>query len=237
MTFIVLNTRDALDPSNPSNAVFNTRNLFRDFRYSRIDLVNITFQNLVYPINSNYNTLVFEEDGSGTDIVSTLTPGNYTASQLATEIKTQLDADGSNVYTVTYDANTFKYTISTDGTSLRITSDSTCLHIIGIADTGMGSFAASKVGDYPIRLDGTQYIDLISNLNSNNISSNDHPIFRRIPMSAEVGALFSYENAIDLSQPFNSETFTSIEIRLRDDRENLYDLPANCNVNYTFRLS
>ncbi len=47
------------------------------------------------------------------DLVATLTPGTYSASAIATEIKTQLDIAGASTYAVTY-AN-YKFTIASNG--------------------------------------------------------------------------------------------------------------------------
>lgn len=67
-----------------------------------------------YVIDSSNNKIDFKETGGGGEITSTLTSGTYTADELATEIKTQMDADTLNArtYTVTYNSSTGKFTIT-----------------------------------------------------------------------------------------------------------------------------
>ena len=64
-------------------------------------------------VDSSNNKIDFEEVLS-TEITATLTSGSYTPADLATEIKTRLDAAGTATYTVTYDALTRKFTILSD---------------------------------------------------------------------------------------------------------------------------
>jgi len=73
---------------------------------------------IVYPagfqefeIIAGYNDAIDFNEG-GAEFNATLTAGTYTADDLCTEIKTQLEAEGTaDVYTVTYNKITGKYTI------------------------------------------------------------------------------------------------------------------------------
>jgi hypothetical protein len=89
---------------------------------------------LVY--KAGYDEFIIEEDvndiidfvedgnpGAGT-FACQLDAGTYTAATLATEIKTQMDAAGANVYTVTYNPRTGKFEIETDSTSIQLLWDS-----------------------------------------------------------------------------------------------------------------
>lgn len=64
-------------------------------------------------INDRNNKLDFIEIGT-TELTATLTKGSYTPSELATEVKTQLDVAGANTYTVTYNSITKKFRITSD---------------------------------------------------------------------------------------------------------------------------
>ena len=235
-SYLILNTKDSYT-NEPSNAGFNLSNFSESNFYSKISLKNVIIPNTVYPVNSNYNTVVFEEDGSATDIPCTLTPGTYTASEMATELKTRMDAAGSNTYTVTYDANTFKLTIATSGTSLRFTSDTTAHRILGL-DTSVSTFASSVTSAYPIRLDGTQFVDIITSIPSSNILSDSRPVFARIPVTGGFGEIVFYEHPDSQDWlPFRPDNIISLDIRLVDDQGNAFVLPSNSEVQYTFRLS
>lgn len=234
-TFLILNTNDSYT-TEPSNAGFNITNFNEANFYSKISLKSIILPNLVYPINSNYNTIVFEEDGKAADFTATLTAGAYTATELATEIKTQMDSAGANTYTVTYDSNTFKYTISTSGTSLRFTSDTTADKIMGL-DTSVTTFASSVTSSYPIRLDGSQFIDVICSIPSSNITSDNKPVYKRIPLTSSFGEILFYESTYDDYLPLRADNLISLDIRLLDDNGNAFELPTNSEVQYIFRLS
>lgn len=64
-------------------------------------------------IDETNNKLDFEETAS-TELTATLTAGSYTPSELATHIKTQLEAVGASTYTVTYSTRTRKFTLASD---------------------------------------------------------------------------------------------------------------------------
>jgi hypothetical protein len=70
-------------------------------------------------INSSNNRIDFQES-AGSELNATLAVGGYTPSNLATEIKTQLDAAGGETYTVTFDSITRKFTISHGGSFLQL---------------------------------------------------------------------------------------------------------------------
>ena len=55
----------------------------------------------------------FEETAS-TELTATLTHGAYSPSDYATHVKTQLDSAGGSTYTISYDADTRKFTLASD---------------------------------------------------------------------------------------------------------------------------
>ena len=233
---LYLDTKDSITPNTPADTSFALKALLRDDAFKTIGLKSVTFANVLFAVNSNTNTLVFQEDGAGTDFTATLTVGNYSATTLATEIKTQMDSAGANTYTVTYDASTFKYTIATSGTSIRLLDTSTCLEVIGF--TAQDAFVAtSTTSDLVARLDGPQYVSIISNLNSMNISSNSYSnIMERVPISTAIGDLITYEPSEVTYQAFHTGTLDNLALRLYDDRDVCVCLPANCPIQYIFSL-
>ena len=69
-----------------------------------------------YSINSTNNTFGLTVTGHSL-VTVTLTPGNYTSTTLATELKTKMDAvaPGGHSFTVTYSSSTQKFTITISG--------------------------------------------------------------------------------------------------------------------------
>lgn len=233
--FLLLDTKDSLS-GTPHDAVFNLSSFVKDAGFHFIRLKSITFLNGRYNIHSGNNVLVFQEDGVATDLNATLTPSNYSADELALELKAKMDAVGANTYTITYDDNTLKYTISTSGTSVKITSGSTCLKEIGF--TAQTTFqAGSTISDLIVRLDGTQYVSIISGLPSANLVSNQYTnILARVPLTQPVGSLVHYEVAESTPLKFSAGTLSSLNMRLVDDKDQSYVLPNNCQIQYVLQL-
>lgn len=100
--------------ASSSGASFPVNNITHYFR-SKIWRSSGTFV-----IGSTNNKLDFAEAVAGPELTATITSGTYTASSLATEIKTQLEAVGANTYTVTHSGSTGKWTIATAGTALEL---------------------------------------------------------------------------------------------------------------------
>lgn len=67
-----------------------------------------------FVIDSTNNALDFAEPSGGVELNATISSGTYTPSELATEIKTQLDATGGGTYSVSYSDSTGKWTITYD---------------------------------------------------------------------------------------------------------------------------
>lgn len=73
-----------------------------------------------FVITSSNRKINFKESGGGSELTATLTTGSYTATELAAEIKTALEAAGAETYTVSYSTSTGKWTIATGGSYLSL---------------------------------------------------------------------------------------------------------------------
>ena len=78
---------------------------------------NVQIPHTYYNITTANNHLRLEDAVSATTYIVTLTPGNYSASSLATALQTAINAaattaSGSPNFTVTYSATTHKYTLA-----------------------------------------------------------------------------------------------------------------------------
>jgi hypothetical protein len=65
-------------------------------------------------VDSDRNRIPFR-DVAGTPLSAVLTDGVYTPSEFATEAKTQMELVGAQIYTITFNAITRKFTIASDG--------------------------------------------------------------------------------------------------------------------------
>ena len=97
---------------------FNSNNFRWNFRRPlkdvvAIELVSGSIPADLYNVTPAWNNFLFAE-GTGAKVKVTLTPGQYTATEIATELQTRLNAipGKTNTYTVTYSATTKRLTIT-----------------------------------------------------------------------------------------------------------------------------
>ena len=212
-------------------------------------LENTLLPNSFYQIDSNFNVFqVLEDDGAAGDdtITITIDEGNYTITELLTEIETQLDANtmNANDYTLTYDDITNKMTISFTGTSADITIDSiangSTLNSLlgwGKADTDnitggdnqqVVLVGAGNAVEAPncVDLNSKPFIIVKTDISSNNYY-NDQSISNvavRIPISVDrnVREIFSNDNG-HKTLLNNKGPLSTITFRFEDPFGNLLD--------------
>ena len=106
-----------------------------------IRLLQSVLPNSIYQIDTGYNSFPFTDDTPETNTI-TLTSGNYTGSQLASEITDQLNTTmTASDYFVTYNDQTNKFTTTNIGGSTwsyDATTNKEIREILGISSTGSG---------------------------------------------------------------------------------------------------
>jgi hypothetical protein len=205
---------------------FNLYNLFNgnvDNFIVSVDEFCIT--NTYYPINDNYNKIVFNEGAA--DLTATLTNGGYSGSEIAFELQTQLNAVGGDTYSVTYSNITKKITISSSGT-FKILSSGSANDKLGFQS--YSTLVASYTGDNPVNLLNSLYVDVISSMgNYNSSSSSRNNILCRIHLNQPFGSIVSFNNFTNDYLISNDESIDNIEFRLIDDNNNPYIMAPNSN--------
>jgi flagellar hook-associated protein 1 FlgK len=128
--FNPLSVVTGLSDDNTGGATINTGTIYDntvlthddyEIRFTAADrytVYNVTDNSAVtagYVINASNNTLYFDE-GVG-ELTATLSTGNYSATEMATEIQRALNAapGAGSAYTVTYDTTAEEFTITSDG--------------------------------------------------------------------------------------------------------------------------
>lgn len=139
-----------------------------------IRLENIRIPVSFYAIASDNNTFTFDESTGNSDVTITVSPGNYTIDELITEVETQMDAGGTNAYTITYDEITQKITIASDGAGGNFSFDtvftSTLLAILGYEGTETITGASNVTGTNVAYTNTRRYFKLLlDSINSNNV--------------------------------------------------------------------
>jgi hypothetical protein len=237
-SYLFVSSKDKISGTPADFTVFiNPNNHIRDHQVS-LSLKRFILLNLQYGVNTTNNTLVFEENGSGTDLTTTITPGVYDSTTFATVLKTALDLVGANTYTVTYNDTTKKYTIAADGINTFKLVSGSINQVIGWPSTGMSAFVNSETGSYPINLAGTDYIDVYSNLGNQNLKSGNNLrgyLLARIPVEVGYGSMIVANTEHDATfNIINPQSLQELRIQLYDDKNELMDLPDNCTVSMKF---
>ncbi len=243
-SLILLSSRDATKPSTTNDDLswaipVPRANIMNGFQ---LDLLSCEFVNAVYPINRFYNSLSVLEDTGAATLTVTLTSSSYTGSSLATHIASILTTasaatGNSNTYTGSYDSATKKITISSDDAfAWRAVSANDAYEQIGVT-TLTAAVAASVVGDVPINLSGSAYIDVYSNFSNNNWSSSaSAKVFARLPLAGDFGDFialtFVEQEPIYVASP----DLSRLQITLRDDRGNPWELPSTFHISFVFNL-
>jgi hypothetical protein len=157
--FRILDYNYAFDPSVGISATsedsnFPASNLSKRFR-SKVWRSSGTFV-----ITSSNNKLNFKESGGGSELTATLTNGTYSPAELASEIKSGMEAAGAATYTVSHSTATGKWTLSTAGaylSLLRSTGTDVANSVwsaIGFAtlsdSTGSLSYTGSKIAIHTV---------------------------------------------------------------------------------------
>ncbi len=240
---IFLDTRHSLDPSTPADSQFELNFVqANDVTNYLLTIESVSFPNAVYPINRHSDSIYFKEDG-GVTIPCVLTHNNYTGAEFASELQTQLIACSAalgltRTYTVTYDSQAKKLTIVSDvgpNTIQFVAGDNDVYDEMGFIVPSVD--ATSQIGTNPVRLDGTQYVDVVSSIGTLNYSSNGRTnILARVPVLSGFGSVVYYENDNDDLLDLVQYDIANVEISLRDDKNNIWDLPSNSNISYVLKL-
>jgi hypothetical protein len=117
---VAVNSRDRNLTANyfSNNFRWEFRRPLKDIK--SIELVNGSIPADLYNVTPEWNKFTFAEDGASLSIVA-LTPGQYTAAQLATQLATQLNAVPGklNTYAVAYSSITKVMTITGTGSPTK----------------------------------------------------------------------------------------------------------------------
>lgn len=243
---VIVDSGDRLNYPTSSSADFSitVAGLYsKGYRNVQLDYVKIP--NTIYTINSNNNVLSWTSSATGA-IQTTFTTGFYSASELATEVQTQLQADkysGDGNFTVTYNSATGKYTVQNASTIFSLdfqesasTSDELLGFPIGYASaTG----ATGYISSYVAELNPVRTISIETNLplansqfNSNGQNLN---ILTTLPVNVNSGSYLT--QIYDPLKVFKMEGDipNTLHFRLFDQEARIIDLNgANWNMGLSF---
>ena len=201
-------------------------------------LENILIPKSFYDIDSTNNTFIIQESSANTAVIP---EGNYTITELLTELETQLDTNTNdgNDFTLSYDDITNKVTISfvAGGTATidSIANGSTLNDLLGFGKSSFGlddnqivlADGVDSEATYAVDLDTKSYVQVETNITSANYY--DPGIQKHIgaivPINVDRNEKQYQENTeAHLTQLNNKGPITSVNFKLKDENDNIIDL-------------
>ena len=231
---VVINSNTRLNPGSSTSSNF-TYSLNRNItRVTDIVIKSVQIPFTYYTVNSLNNVLKFNSNA----ISITITPGNYTTSSLAVELKTLIDtAFGDATTVITFSSTTFKLNI-TRGVAFNVDAaatvpTSTFAKLIGF--TVSSATSTSVTGDSVINLSGPNYLVLESQFltkatqhktaYASNIYANSLMI---IPIFVGFGDFISVGEQpsipVRLNYKFNVLSTDILDFKIKDDLGNVINL-------------
>jgi hypothetical protein len=221
-----------------------------------IAMKNAIISNYVYTISAGVNDLlklrVFKVSTSSTvEYAVVFTEGYYNASSLTTTLQNlftnvtgiavEVDYDLANLKFVLQIPNDYIITFINTGTSSEQYRIVRCCEILGF--TGWLEKPlneGSSVAPQMVKLNGTSYVDVCVNLNTNSFNSQGsvHNVIQRIPMSVPFGECLMYENiSNDQGQYIQGYAMQNLRIYLIDQWGEYFKVPDEGEVVFHFKLT
>ena len=246
-TLLFLNSSDSIG-SDSSKAIFLLNNVSNvNSRFSNVVLNDVIIPNTRPTIHARNKYLYFYEgDAPATLLTATLTEGFYSITELISHIQTTMNAlvGSYGTYVISYNSITKKITITTGDIlkTFRFISgisavglDNDCLYEIGFLE--MSGFQSSKVSDTLVDVSGAKYIDIRTNLPSNNQTSGFVPPLARIAMDKPLGNIVYYSSPSEDPIQVSSFDLNQLEISLYTDRNKPFETDVNHNWSMTLKIT
>tara|TARA_R110000803_G_scaffold205151_6_gene271645 strand:- start:2024 stop:2824 length:801 start_codon:yes stop_codon:yes gene_type:complete len=255
-THVILDIKSDLRTSgtNDNPAFHFYKNI--DFKLSNVKEYYMKIHNIqlpvsFYQINSNYNTLMIKERNAGDTIINIITitipEGNYTITELTSEIETLLNTNTvqGNTYSVSQDDKTGKINISYTGGSANIdllsyNGGSTINPIIGGGEynslvTTVDIIPAGKDLNNHYNLNFISYVSLETNIVSHNhLDVNSiRNVGSRIPITETRGDVVNVTNNDGYLVRIKQNSISEIQFKLIDPYKNQIELngtPFSCQL-------
>lgn len=203
------------------------------YSYYNINTTN-NILNIVL-LNSNNNSMPLN-----TTINITLSPGNYNALNLLTELEKQLPT-----FKITYNPITNKYIFMHNDYDFiflgpsETAINSTCLSIIGFSNKDHTSMNKILTSDSQVNLIPVQCICIQSSLNCGNYlgqNVNNHNILVSMPVLVQPFGVINYRNKTGYKINLNTCNLSYITLKLIDQKGNILQLDNNLHYSITIQL-
>jgi hypothetical protein len=192
-----------------------------------VSVEEICFTNNVTPINNLTNKLQFNE-GSGS-LSLTLTNGDYNGADISSELQTQLNAAGSDTYTVSYSSITKKITIASSGTFVIESCTNNCYRQLGFSpfSVAVSSYTSSNL----VFLLNSLYVDVHTSIrNYNYNTSRKSDTIMRVHLDKNFGDVVKYSSFESDKFIINDSSLYNFNVRLFNDEGNPFEIGDRLSV-------
>lgn len=213
---------------NRQNPNFMLNNIFTNIREYAI--TSFSGVNTFYVIDSFKNMFRIDEGSGNLDI--TIPTGNYTYTTFLIELQLQLNAVGSDTYTLTHDNLLNKYIISSTGTFKIVPIANDCYYESGFTDsTANDIIESSKTANETWQLAGIKTI-LISSSNFGQCRINTSS---SINVIAEIPVVQTYLGVIHYSHNLNFiktqiPELSSVDFLILDSRYRKFEVNSDWSI-------
>lgn len=221
--FVDSSHRDLTSTSNEDMTITLDESLSR---VKKVNVQSIEIPYSYYVLNVNNNVIDFNDNAAAFQQV-TIDPGNYTGTQFANEVQTQLNAVYAG-FTVSYNLSTYKLDFS-NATNFELLVSGTASEILGLtADSGVvTSFTCQGICD----LSGPNFLIIRSDTLTrpmrrkpleNKAQSN---VFAKVPVVTGPGSVINVRTIVPVAYDFAvRQTISTIDFKLEDPNGNVLDL-------------
>lgn len=179
-----------------------------------------------YVVNSTNNTISYTADGLAQTIV--LPQGNWDAKSLAQFINT-----AQTNFSLSYDATSFKFTVSPNAKTIRFANGNTLLSISPQVAGTTSPFIGNVVD-----LAGTRSVFVRTNLTTrclDSLSKGRSNLLAKIPVLVESGQVLHYSNPGQFKTAITETDINVIEVFLLDENQQVLDFNS-CNWSMTLQF-
>jgi len=174
-----------------------------------------------YNVNSNNNYLKYTINTVDTEV--TITEQNYNIDNLVTWLNSNL----AN-FTVTYSSYTNKMTFVHDTDDFTISSESTCLELIGFTNTYHISATRSLTSDIMCDMSYTKYItidcDEIAVKNISTRTKQQNNMLVSVPVNGDAYDVINYWNYGNTKNIITNKYINTLHLVIRDTKDNEIDM-------------
>ncbi len=208
-----------------------------------MELLQVEIPNVIPPIRNEYNNKFYFEDINSNSRSFTIEEGSYTIQQLMTKIKTKMDSYSNGVYTISYDENNYKITISTTANFKLFLSNTTysIWDLLGFESTTDKTGSSSYIADTVFDLSGNNYIylksDLIQGCTGDSVMTTNKSVKRsylsclaKIAITSSFGEIEYYSNPTRIIYKVNHKHISNLSFFLQDNNGNPMRLSRNYSI-------